>query len=472
MTFFIALFILLMQFLWKYVDDLVGKGLSWEFITQLLFYASWTFVPMALPLAILLASLMTFGNMGERYELVAIKAAGISLRRLMMPLVILSIIISIAAFFFSNNVLPYANLKFRSILYDARQQKLTLDFKEGVYYSDIDGYVMRIGKKNPKSNMLRDIQIYDHTKGGGTSLLTIADSGTMVQTKDLQNLILTLYRGHNYDESFNSINYITKRPFQKTSFDKEVLRFNLSGFQTTRTDEDRFRDNYMMKNLKQLQHATDSLQAIYKQTLNGARITMAASFSDFKQYSDEIHKKPKVNDTVLKNKKVFGKNFSKDQWISIIENAGNGARQVQANITDTQSRLKEQDEIIRKHEVEWWRKFTLSIACLILFFVGAPMGAIIRKGGLGLPLILSVLFFVLYHVISMIGEKAAKAGALDPMTGMWLSSMILFPIGVYLTYKATTDSPLLDADAYVKGVKQFLVWLKIIKVEDQEEQAS
>jgi lipopolysaccharide export system permease protein len=199
---------------------------------------------------------------------------------------------------------------------------------------------------------------------------------------------------------------------------------------------------------------------------------MAASFSDFKQYSDEIHKNPKVNDTVLKNKKVFGKNFSKDQWISIIENAGNGARQVQANITDTQSRLKEQDEIIRKHEVEWWRKFTLSIACLILFFVGAPMGAIIRKGGLGLPLILSVLFFVLYHVISMIGEKAAKAGALDPMTGMWLSSMILFPIGVYLTYKATTDSPLLDADAYVKGVKQFLVWLKIIKVEDQEEQAS
>lgn len=472
MTFFIALFILLMQFLWKYVDDLVGKGLTWDVIVQLLFYASWTFVPMALPLAILLASLMTFGNMGERYELVAIKAAGISLRRLMMPLVILSILISIAAFFFSNNVLPYANLKFRSILYDVRQQKLTLDIKEGVYYSDIDGYVMRVGKKSPKSNMLRDVQIYDHTKGGGTSLLTIADSGTMVQTKDLQNLILTLYRGHNYDEQFNADVYNNKKPFQKTSFDKEVLRFDLSGFQMARTDEDRFKDNYMMKNLNQLQHATDSLKAIYKQALIGAKYNVVASFNDMKQYSDDTKRKKPVADTVLKNKKVFGKNFSKDQWISIIEMAGNAARQVQTQITETQSSLKEQDEIIRKHEVEWWRKFTLSIACLILFFVGAPMGAIIRKGGLGLPLILSVLFFVLYHVISMIGEKAAKAGALDPMTGMWLSSMVLFPLGIYLTYKATTDSPLLDADAYVKGVKRFLTWLKIIKEDDKDKQAT
>jgi len=471
MTFFIALFILLMQFLWKYVDDLVGKGLSWDVIVQLLFYASWTFVPMALPLAILLASLMTFGNLGERYELVAIKAAGISLRRLMLPLVILSVMISIAAFFFSNNVLPYANLKFRSILYDVRQQKLALNIKEGVYYSDINGYVMRVDKKSPKGGILKDIQIYDHTKGNGASMLTIADSGTMIQTSDQQYLILTLYNGYNYDEQFNSESF-SKRPFQKTRFEREDLRFDLSGFRMVRTDEELFKKNYMMLNLNQLEKATDSLKLIYKQSLIGARNGFTFSFNDLKQYASDIQNKRPIADNVLKNKKVFGKNFSKDQWAGIITMAANSARSVQSLITDTSINLKSQDEIIRKHEVEWWRKFTLSIACLILFFVGAPMGAIIRKGGLGLPLILSVLFFVLYHVISMTGEKAAKAGALDPMTGMWLSSMVLLPVGIYLTYKATTDSPLLDADAYVKVVKRFFAWLKITKEDDKDKQAS
>ncbi|MDP4291145.1 MAG: LptF/LptG family permease [Bacteroidota bacterium] len=471
MTFFIALFILLMQFLWKYVDDLVGKGLGWDVIAQLLFYASWTFVPMALPLAILLASLMTFGNLGERYELVAIKAAGISLRKLMLPLIILSIMISVAAFFFSNNVLPYANLKFRSILYDVRQQKLALNIKDGVYYSDIDGYVLRVDKKEPKTGTLKEIQIYDHTKGTGNTMLTLADSGTMVQTSDKQYLILTLNHGYNYDESGSSDSY-NKKPFQKTSFDKEVLRFDLSGFKMVRTDEELFKKNYMMLNLNQLQKAVDSLREVYDIALKNARYNVFYSFQDFKQFNDEAAKKHPRIDTVLKNKKIFGKNFKKDQWYSIIDLATNSARQVQSTVSDIGTNLKDQGEIIRKHEVEWWRKFTLSIACLILFFVGAPMGAIIRKGGLGLPLILSVLFFVLYHVISMTGEKAAKAGALSPMTGMWLSSLVLLPTGIYLTYKATTDSPLLDADAYVKGVKRFLVWAKITKEEDNDNQAS
>ena len=471
MTFFIALFILLMQFLWKYVDDLVGKGLTWDVIVQLLFYASWTFVPMALPLAILLASLMTFGNLGENYELVAIKAAGISLRRLMLPLVILSIVISIAAFFFSNNVLPYANLKFRSILYDVRQQKLALNIKEGVYYSDIDGYVMRVAKKTPVTNMLKDIQIYDHTKGGGNTMLTIADSGTMVQTTDQQFLILTLFHGYNYDASYNSEAY-TKKPFQKTSFEKEELRFDLSGFKMVRTDEDLFKKNYMMLNLSQLQHAKDSLTTIYDQATKSVRFEILYSFYDFKQFNDDKANKGLRIDTVLKNKKVFGKNFKKDQWVSIVELAASSARLVQTKLADMNTNLKDQDKLIRRHEVEWWRKFTLSIACLILFFIGAPMGAIIRKGGLGLPLILAVLFFVLYHVISMTGEKSANAGALTPMVGMWLSSIVLLPIGIYLTYKATTDSTLLDADAYVKLVKRFMLWTKITKEDDKNEQAS
>ncbi len=467
MTFFIALFILLMQFLWKYVDDLVGKGLTWDVIAQLLFYASWTFVPMALPLAILLASLMTFGNLGERYELVAVKAAGISLRRLMMPLIILSVIISIAAFFFSNNILPIANLKFRSILYDVRQQKLALNIKEGVYYSDIDGYVMRVGKKNPKSNMMRDIQIYDHTKGMGNTALTLADSGKMIQTPNKQFLILTMFSGYNYNEQTDGTSYF-KHPFQKTFFEKEELRFDLSSFKMVRTDEDLFKKNYMMLNLKQLDHATDSLNKTYETSKKIAATNVLNSLNYLHQWANDKTKKKIVSDTVLKNKKVFAKNFTPDQWENITSTAANSAREVQSSLDFYRGDLSSQQEIIRKHEVEWQRKFTLSIACLILFFVGAPMGAIIRKGGLGLPLILSVLFFVLYHVISMTGEKAAKAGGLDVITGMWLSSMVLLPIGIYLTYKATTDSPLLDADAYIKFINRLFTRLGIIK-EDKTE---
>jgi lipopolysaccharide export system permease protein len=225
-------------------------------------------------------------------------------------------------------------------------------------------------------------------------------------------------------------------------------------------------------NLKQLQKAIDSLKGVFDLATKTARFNILYSFYDFQQFNGDVANKKLRIDTVLKNKKVFGKNFSKDKWVSIVEFATNSARQVQTTLTDMNTNLKDQDRTIRKHEVEWWRKFTLSIACLILFFIGAPMGAIIRKGGLGLPLILSVLFFVLYHVISMTGEKSANAGALSPMVGMWLSSIVLLPIGIYLTYKATTDSPLLDADAYVKLVKRFLLWTKITKKDDKKEQAS
>src|ERR1035437_8781513 len=230
----------------------------------------------------------------------------------MMPLVVLSIVISIAAFFFSNNVLPYANLKFRSILYDVRQQKLALNIKEGVYYSDIDGYVMRVGKKMPVTNMLKDIQIYDHTKAGGNIMLTIADSGTMVQTADQQFLILTLNHGYNYDATANS-DAFNKKPFQKTSFEKEVLRFDLSGFKMVRTDEDLFKKNYMMLNLTQLSKATDSLKGVYDVALKAARFNILYSFYDFQQFNNDVANKKLRIDTVLKNKKVFGKNFKKDR---------------------------------------------------------------------------------------------------------------------------------------------------------------
>jgi lipopolysaccharide export system permease protein len=290
----------------------------------------------------------------------------------------------------------------------------------------------------------------------------------MVQTSDQQYLILTMFSGFNYDEQTDGNSYF-KHPFRKTFFEKEELRFNLSGFKMVRTDEDLFKKNYMMLNLKQLNHATDSLKKQYSEAQQIASANVLNSLNYLHQWSADKSKKKLVTDTVLRNKKVFAKNFHAEEWSRITSTAANSAREVQSSLDYYRGDLTSQQEVIRKHEVEWQRKFTLSIACLILFFVGAPMGAIIRKGGLGLPLILAVLFFVLYHVISMTGEKAAKAGGLDVITGMWLSSIVLLPIGIYLTYKATTDSPLLDADAYVKFINRFFSRLGIIKKEKTEE---
>ncbi|HPG33783.1 MAG TPA: LptF/LptG family permease, partial [Lentimicrobium sp.] len=266
LTFFIALFILVMQFLWKYIDDLVGKGLPWYVVGQLLFYASTTFVPLALPLAILLSSLMTFGNLGERYEMVAVKSAGISLSTFMRPLVVLSILISVFAFFFSNNVLPVTNLKFKSILYDVRQQKLALNIREGIFYNGIDGYVMRINKKEEDGITIRDVMIYDHSSRMGNTTVTKAESGTMIQSPDGNFLELTLYNGYNYDEKTDRRNDL-KRPFQRTWFAEQYRKFDLSQFKMMRTNEELFRNHYQMLNLKQLTKSEDSL----KQEINSRR---------------------------------------------------------------------------------------------------------------------------------------------------------------------------------------------------------
>lgn len=467
MTFFIAVFILLMQFLWKYVDDLVGKGLEWDIIGKLLFYASFTFVPMALPLSILLASLMTFGNLGERYELVAIKAAGISLRRVMMPLVIVSIGISIAAFFYSNNVLPIVNLKYKSILYDVTQQKLALNFKEGVFYNGISGYVMRIGKKDPDNVTIRQVMIYDHSENQGNTKLTVADSGRMEQSRDGGFLLLTLWNGYNYDEKADRRSD-GKREFQRTHFGEQYRRFDLSGFKMSRTNEDFFKKNYQMLNLKQLRHSTDSLDKDLENKYNEVQVSMMSNYYSLQQakLTDSLEK---LSSTVPAGN-ILSK-FDQPMQMRIINLALSSARNAKSNIEYNTQALHDKQTLLNKHDIEWHRKFTLSFACLVLFFIGAPMGVIIRKGGLGLPLVVSVLFFVIYYVISLTGEKAAKSGGLDPFTGMWLSSIILLPLGFFLTYKASTDSPLMDADAYWKVINRVAAFLKLPKKSDEDPSA-
>ncbi|MDY0104439.1 MAG: LptF/LptG family permease [Lentimicrobium sp.] len=455
LTFFIALFILVMQFLWKYIDDLVGKGLQWNVIGELLFYASTTFVPLALPLAILLSSLMTFGNLGERYELVAIKSAGISLRTVMKPLIVLSIFISIFAFFFSNNILPVTNLKFKSILYDVRQQKLALNIRAGIFYNGIDGYVMRIGNKEKDGVTIRDIIIYDHTNRMGNTTVTQAEWGLMEQSADGSILELTLFDGFNFDEKTGR-KYEYTRPLQRTYFGEQYRRFDLSQFKMMRTNEELFRNHYQMLNLKQLEASEDSLQREMDNRKDGLRRSVALTYFynsqlDSARYAD-------LHDTSKVSSPLFALNgLSKSDLTSVYDLALNSSRNTRGNVEFNKADNEARMVLLRKHQVEWHRKFTLSIACLVLFFIGAPLGAIIRKGGLGLPLIISVVFFVIYHVISMTGEKSVKAGQMDPIIGMWLSSVILLPLGVFLTYKATTDSPLFYTESWQRFVGKLFV---------------
>jgi lipopolysaccharide export system permease protein len=457
MTFFIALFILLMQFLWKYIDDFVGKGLEWYIIAQLMFYASATFVPLALPLAILLSSLMTFGNLGEKYELTAIKAAGISLRTIMKPLIIMSIIISGIAFYFSNNVMPYANLKFKTLLFDVQSKKPAVNIQEGMYYDGIDGYIIKVGKKDRDGKTLHNIMIYDHTERIGNSKLTIAKSGKMELTSDNRFLFFTLYEGNNYNEDLSTYENFLTRPMIRTSFKEEFRRFDLSAFAFSKTNEGLYKNHFQMLNLKQLTETEDTLKIglnakkteFYKNTIN--------KFQFMVNQNDTLDKS--VLDTLPKLENDFISNIEIQRRNPILETAIQSARGGKNEIDYWVIDFKDNEEYIRRYDIEWQRKFTLSIACLILFFIGAPLGTIIRKGGFGLPVVMSVLFFVIFHIISMIGEKSAREGVLDAFSGMWLSSMVFLPIGIILTFKATTDSPLFDSDAWARILKK-LTWRK------------
>lgn len=453
-TFFIALFILLLQFLWKYIDDLVGKGLEWYIIAKLMFYASSTFVPLALPLAILLSSLMTFGNMGEHYELVAMKAAGISLRKAMKPLIILSLLLSIAAFLFSNYVLPVANLKFGSLLYDVRQQKLAFNISEGIYYHGLEGFVIRVGKKAKDNKTIYDVKIYNHSKNQGNVTVTTAKSGTMNLSADKKNLIFTLYNGFTYNDITNVAHYRVNRPFEVTGFKKQILNFDLSQFQLNRTNEELFKTHYSMLNIQQLNHSIDSLSNKHLASKERYQNNFLKKYSYLGDTNDIIQK---VNKSVLLDsiKMPVLNNFKLAERTKIMDAALKGARSSKENIINFNKDLKSRKQVITKHEVVWHQKFKLSIACFIFFFIGAPLGAIIRKGGLGLPVVVSVIFFVLYHVISMTGEKAAKTGEWNVEFGLWLSTLVVLPLGLFLTYKATTDAQLMDTESWKKFFKRF-----------------
>ena len=454
LTFFIALFILLMQFVWKYIDDLVGKGLEWYIIAKLLFFASTTFIPMALPLAILLSSLMMFGNLGEHYELVTMKAAGISLSRVMRPLIIVSIVISLIAFYFANTVLPAANLKFLSLLYDVRQKKLAFNLREGVFYNGIEGFVIRVGKKDKDGNTIRDVMVYDHSQHMGNTSLTVAEWGKMELTPDKRFLLFHLYNGINYEERTDLRGHEQTRPFQRTHFKEQTQRFNLAAFQLTRTDENLFKKNYEMQNITQLQFAIDSIRGRLDEDKKNLEKSTLSNFI-FYLKADTL-KKWNYPDTMRRIMRYsFVSGLSPDERDAVLETAKNAAVSIRQTLDNSKENLSSRSHLIFKHQIVFHKKFSFSIACFLLFFIGAPLGAIIRKGGLGMPAVVSTLFFILFWVVSFIGEKYAAEGVVPAWQGMWIASAILLPIGIFLTYKATNDASLFDIDAWKNFFRKF-----------------
>ena len=449
-TFFIAVFVLVMQFFWLYIDDLVGKGLDFFMVMRLAAYFAVTIIPLALPLAVLLSSIMTFGNLGETFELVAIKSSGISLLRFMRPLFLLNTFIAGVSFLFNNNIIPVANLKFNTLKYDIVVSKPAFDIKEGVFYNKLDGYIIKIGKKDEDGSTIHDIVIYEKGLGLQNNLL-VAQDGRMSITPDKKFMLFDLIKGWRYQE--HGVTATGSSDLIRLNFKTYKKVFDLSSFKLNKTSDSAFKDNYKMLSLRQLEVIIDSLQKTNKEQQKKYRREVMgyvtfARFMDTNYISHSIKTLP----------------FNKLIPDSIIQKVNEAAI---ANITSLKSIIEfsaidkgSRANNLRLNLIEWHRKFSLAFACIVLFLIGAPLGSIIRKGGLGLPLVFAIIFFILFHLFNTFGEKLVKEGILNAFVGMWLASIALLPVGVFLVYKAMHDSQLFNKEMYYRLYKSIRNRLK------------
>ena len=448
LTFTLSIFVLLMQFVWKYIDDMVGKGLDFGIIAELLMYASATFVPMALPIAVLFASIMTMGNFGEKYELIAMKAGGISIRRAMMPMLIIVLMLTGIAFYFANNVMPSAMLHYRMTLYDITRKKPAVNITPGEYYKDIDNYVIRVGSKNKDGRTLEDIIIYDHSKGIAETNVIVAKRGIMQTTPDNSYLLFTLEDGYTYTEPTTGDYYYT-RPFTTIHFAQQTLSIDISSFAFNKSGEDLFKGSYQMMNVSQLTESAARLDSALTAHIQDNRLDIDNSLHTWQYYLQNTPGEERID--------IRKELASADE--GTVRRATSHAKfsaQSVAHSLHSHAEMQKADRVhINRHEIEKQRKFTLSIACLLLFLIGAPFGSIVRKGGLGVPLVASVGFFVLYYVIGMISEKSVRESVLGP-EGMWISSLVMLPIGILLTLQATTDASFFDASTWKKLIQRIL----------------
>ncbi|HON02425.1 MAG TPA: LptF/LptG family permease [Paludibacteraceae bacterium] len=461
-TFLICIFILLMQFLWRHFEDLVGKGIGWSVLFEFFFYSALSLVPMALPLAILLASLMTFGNLGETLELTAMKAAGVSLFQIMRPLLFFISLICVAAFFFSNFALPMAQTKLWTLIFSLKQKSPELEIPVGEFYTGINGYNIYVREKDGK--ILKDLMIYDFSAGFDNAIVMVADSGEIQLSSDKKNLLLSLYSGESFENLKNQQigSSPSSIPYRRESFrTKEiVVDFNA---EFNRFDESLLNDQHISKNISQLSQSIDSVNKIVR--------------SMEIQQSKEIMQHPYINwsinqpeSTLLPEEKLSTYSFdslflslNEESMFRAIDLAISEVQQIKSSIDFNKIMLEQQIMYVRRHWIEWHRKFTLSFACLIFFFIGAPLGAIIRKGGFGMPVVISVVMFIIYYIIDNTGYKMAREGIWSTFQGMWLSSAVLLPIGIFLTYKAVTDSALFNSENYTRIwnslVQKIKIWI-------------
>ena len=463
MTFFICVFVLLMQFLWKYIDEFIGKGLEWTIIIELLWYAALGLLPLAFPLSILLASIMTFGNLGENYELVAMKASGISLFRIMRPLLILAVTMTIGAFYFSNNILPKTNLKFYTLMFSVRQQKPEMVIKEGVFSNDLQNFSIKVERKGKKNNMLYDVMVYDHREDKGNVNVSVADSGKMELTPDKKFMTVTLFNGKNYTEREENGTSSNKRfPFERQSFQKEVINISMKEFEFNRIDERRYSQSYKMLTINELSHWADSTFNDYKVRLWRYYVMFNYNSDINKQVNwmanpiDSLRVKPQIAPVhEVDFDKVFA-SISPFEKQALYQKVINSVRSNSQVVSQQLEEMYGRKKGINFYVMEWHRKFTLSFACLIFFFIGAPLGAIIRKGGLGMPVVVSILLFIAYYIIMITGEKFAREDAWTMVSGMWLASSVFLPVGIWLTYKAATDSGVMNVESYQNLFKKII----------------
>ena len=584
-TFFITTFVLVLQFMWLYIDDVVGKGLDVGTVLRLLLYVSATVVPLALPLAVLLSSIMTLGNLGETYELVAIKSAGISLLRFLRPLTVVCAIITIIAFFFNNNVLPVANLKMQTLKYDIIYTKPAFDIKEGVFFDRIDGYVIKVGKKESNDSVIRNVVIYEQNNSGQQDNMIVADSGTMVVTADKQNLIFTLKSGWRYQEK-GERNVTSGTQLIRMGFNEYKKVMDLSSFKMNKTDDSTFKNNFQMRTILQLGRAIDSLKEINKGTIKQASRNLALNLQFPSRLDstgwDAVEKKPapsrfllsvdwardslhkvwaadrktqdslqRITDSIKKAQKDLAtavkgakpgpatpptkpstaspvtaktatppastaKNAAPPQTsptatahppttatpnpritypgytppptihpipkdppdptfadlipdsvrLDVTTKAISIVNQSKVALYQPMALFTAGEKNLLQYEVAWHEKITLAIACMVMFIIGAPLGSIIRKGGIGLPLVFAVVFFVIFFLLNNFGKKLAGSAVLSPFQGMWMATYVLTPIGIFLIYKALNDSQLFNKEFYfrlTRKIRPFLARLRKTK---------
>jgi lipopolysaccharide export system permease protein len=449
-TFFIALFILIIQFFWLYIDDFVGKGIDFFTLIQFIGYLTATVVPLALPLGVLLSSIMTFGNLGETFELMAIKSAGIPLSRFMRPIFAVSGILTIMAFLFANYVIPVAELKMRTLLYDIRVAKPAFDIKEGIFYDKLGGYTIKIGEKTNDS-VIKKIIIYEHSYNLQDPLI-IAEEGLMTITPNQQFLLLNLKNGYRYQEK--GANSGIETEFYRIHFKEYKKVFDLSSFRLSKSADSTFKSYYKMLSYQQLDFIADSLSLLSKSKKADQKKNI---YNVLPAY---------LADSLWKGKAAHHQSALKTESEKVSDAL---SANIYNNVSNNISMLRSQSELmfynekdlgkeIRLHRMEQHRKFSLSFACIIFFLIGAPLGSITRKGGLGMPLVISVLFFILFHILNTSGEKMVKEGVVNPAAGMWFSAMLLIPIGIFLMYKARKDAQPFNPEIYIK------IWTRIKRI--------